>query len=167
MAQVAPRQLLATPLQIAATPQQIAATPQQIAATPQQTAASTPHPESLGPRSSPQSQMASPRLRESVPLPTPPAPRGMAPSEQDKGLSLGFRLPDGTEQTITFPRQQGSLGVDIGAKRVPLTVKNVKPGGLFESYGVGVGWQIVSINGERCENKSLAECMARIKGCKG
>jgi len=93
------------------------------------------------------------------------ADAAMAPgcgAKSDEGLVLTFMLPDGSQNTVEFGKTPGSLGVDISAVEVPLTVKHVKADGVCAQLGIQPGWQIIAVNGEPCLGKNPKQCMQMI-----
>jgi hypothetical protein len=63
------------------------------------------------------------------------------------GLVLGFLLPDGSEQTVSFVGEKPPLGIAF-KKRMPITVRKTAPGTASERLGVQADWIVTTVNGE-------------------
>merc|ERR1712050_369734 len=84
--------------------------------------------------------------------------------EAHGGLTLGFKLPDGSKQNVDFGTRKPPLGLDLGkGAGVPAVVQNIHAGGYADGLGVKVHWVVESVNGESVEGWPFEKVFALMK----
>jgi len=78
------------------------------------------------------------------------------------GLTLGFKLPDGSARTVAFGDRKPPMGMDF-EKTTPVRTLRVKAGGHSEELGIKPGWTVVSVNGTSTEARSPLDVLRLMK----
>mmetsp|Transcript_32059 Transcript_32059/g.68298 ORF Transcript_32059/g.68298 Transcript_32059/m.68298 type:complete len:157 (-) Transcript_32059:112-582(-) len=90
--------------------------------------------------------------------------RNMDPPEirspDDKGLTIVFKLPDGTSLTRRFTYMP--LGLDF-VQQIPMEVYRIKEGDQADTLGVKKGWQLQSANGKELGNMEFIDAFELLK----
>merc|ERR1712203_842894 len=79
------------------------------------------------------------------------------PSAKDNnasGLVISFQLPDGSQRNIIFGARRPPLGMDF-EQETPITISDITPGSHADQLGVGVGWQVIGVNGVNVQGKDF------------
>jgi len=76
-----------------------------------------------------------------------------------QGLTLGFRLPDGSERTISFGSRRPPLGLGFAGDGTTMPY----PSSHASSLGIASGWAIVSVNGHQVKSSNTEQVKMMIK----
>mmetsp|Transcript_112165 Transcript_112165/g.216091 ORF Transcript_112165/g.216091 Transcript_112165/m.216091 type:complete len:182 (+) Transcript_112165:72-617(+) len=84
-----------------------------------------------------------------------------APVDVPEGAVLmQFITLDDEIKKIVFEKQPFGMTFD---NRCPIVITKLSPGGVAESVGVSVAWQLVKIDNQSLEGKSFTQCLHLIK----
>mmetsp|Transcript_95498 Transcript_95498/g.273923 ORF Transcript_95498/g.273923 Transcript_95498/m.273923 type:complete len:162 (-) Transcript_95498:300-785(-) len=81
--------------------------------------------------------------------------------QEAEGMVITFQLSTGSMKHVAFT--SGPVGLDF-ERKMPIIVKRIKEGSPGQALGVGLGWEIVSIDGVSLRDMDFQSAFATLKG---